>query len=262
MSRALASLFCLLLLAGPAWAFDPLTAARIDRRPNAQIPLDRVFVERTGQETTLGRLADGKPILLVPVQYNCPNICGVTLSGLFRAITAQKFRPGVDFTLVTIGIDAREKPQDVGHLFDRVAAAFPSFPEETMHGLTGTADDIAAVTAALGYRYAWDPDLRQFDHVAATAVLTPQGRLSTWLYGVAPEPLDLKLALTEAGAGRIGRWTDQLLLLCYHYDPATGSYTPIAWIALRIIAALVLLAILLLIGRAVLRERTARGRVP
>jgi protein SCO1/2 len=143
-----------------------------------------------------------------------------------------------------------------------LGAEFPSIPQAAIHALTGSAADIVAMTDALGYRYAWDPELRQFDHVAAVAVLTPGGRLSNWLYGVAPEPRDLQLALTAAGVGQIGRWTDQLLLLCYHYDPISGRYTPIVWTALRILAAGALAIALLCLARALLRERRLARRRP
>jgi protein SCO1/2 len=263
MSRiAFILLFIVLACPGEARAFDPLTAARIDRRPNAQIPMDQALLDRTGQTSSLRAVAGGRPILLVPVQYECPNICGVTLAGLLQAITRQKFKPDADFTLVTFGIDPAESPPDAAKLAARLGAEFPSIPPDTIHGLTGRAADIAAMTDALGYRYAWDPDLRQFDHVAAVAVLTPDGRLSNWLYGVAPEPRDLQLALTAAGVGQVGRWTDQLLLLCYHYDPVSGRYTPIVWTALRILAAGALAIALLCLARALLRERRLTKRRP
>ena len=100
--------------------------------------------------------------------------------------------------------------------------------------MTGDASAVAAVTDALGYRYAWDERIGQYAHVAAIAVLTPDGRLARWLYGLAPQPGDLALALTDAGQGRIGGLAEQLLLLCYRYDPASGRYTGAIWSALRI----------------------------
>ena len=263
MKRAAFILLTLLICGGGARAFDPLTMARIDRLPNAQIPMDLNLADQAGRATTLRSIAKGKPIVLVPVQYDCPNICGVTLAGLLQAVAAQKLKPGVDFSLATFSIDPGETAPDAARLLARLSAEFPSIPRAALHGLTGNPTDIAAMTDALGYRYAWDPELRQFDHVAAAAVLTPDGRLSNWLYGVAPEPRDLQLALTEAGTGRVGRWTDQLLLLCYRYDPATGRYTPIVWTALRIFAAGALVVALFYLGRAVLRERRlARDRLP
>jgi protein SCO1/2 len=185
----------------------------------------------------------------------------VTLASLLQAIAAQSFRPGRDFSVVAFGIDPKEKPVDSASSLGRLLADFPAFPRSAISGLTGKADDIAAVTKALGYRYAWDPQLGQYDHVAATAVLTAGGRLTHWLYGIAPDPQDLKLALTEAGQGQIGSWTDQVILLCYHYDPVTGRYGGIIWIALRTFGVLTLVAILGVIGHALYRERhPARGR--
>jgi protein SCO1/2 len=256
MTRMVLALLILLASAGAAQAFDPLADARIDPRPNAEVPIDQILRNQSGTRTTLRDLAAGKPILLVPVQFHCPNICGVTLAGLLQAVTGQKFVAGDDFSLVAFSIDPTETPRDAQQLLDRLAAEFPAV---AVQGLTGEDGNIAALTDALGYRFAWDPDLQQFDHVAAVAVLTPDGRLSNWLYGVSPEPRDIALALTEAGAGRVGRWTDQLLLLCYHYDPVNGHYTPIVWTALRVIAGGALAIALLCLGRALFHERGRAG---
>jgi len=245
----------LLLLLSPAVALDALHAAGIDRKPGAQVPIDLSFHDETGATTTLRRLADGKPLLLVPVQHHCPNICGITLAGLLQAITGQTLQPGKDFSVVAFGIDPKETPEDAHDARMRLLHSFPNFPAAPVHALTGSAANIAAVTDALGYRYAWDPDLAQYDHVAATAVLTPDGRLARWLYGIAPAPRDLQLALTEAGRGTVGSWTDQLLLLCYHYDPVTGRYSAAIWNGLRGFAGLTALALLALVGRNILRER-------
>jgi protein SCO1/2 len=224
--------------------------------------VNQPFVDQSGHTTNLRAIASGKPILLVPVQYDCPNICGVTLAGLLQAITRQKLTPGADFALVTYSIDPGETPRNAARLLARLSAEFPSIPPDAVRGLTGTAPDITAISDALGYRYSWDPDLRQFDHVAAIAVLTPDGRLSNWLYGVAPEPRDLQLAVTEAGARRAGRWTDQLLLLCYHYDPVSGRYTPLVWTALRFLAGGAVIVTVLYLGRAFLRARRLASRYP
>jgi len=257
MIRFIIIVLVVLTYAGQACAFDPLKDAGIDERPNAQIPIDAVLLNQSGVRTSLRALAARKPILLVPVQFHCRNICGVTLAGLLQAVTRQKFVAGGDFSLVAFSIDPAETPEDAHQLLGRLSQAFPGV---VVQALTGLAGNIAVLATALGYRYAWDPDLQQFDHVAAAAVLTPDGRLSTWLYGVAPEPRDLELALTQAGAGRVGRWSDQLLLLCYHYDPVTGHYTPIVWTLLRFLSAGALVVAVLFLARAWRRERhPARG---
>lgn len=253
-------LFLILLLAllacGPALAFDPFEQAGIDQRPGARVPLELAFVDQTGASVPLAELGGGKPILLVPVLHDCPNICGVTLSGLAQSVRAQAFRPGKDFAIIAFGIDPREGPEEARASLAELARAFPDFGQAA-HAVTGGEENIKAVTEALGYRYAWDERIGQYAHVASAAVLTPDGHLARWLYGISPAPTDLHLALTEAGRGRIGDWSDQLLLLCYHYDPETGRYGSLVWTLLRIGGGLTLATGLGLIGLAVYRERRA-----
>lgn len=259
MTRLLAILF-LLLAGAPALAFDPFKAAGIDQRPGAQVPLDLSFRNESGRAVSLRDLGAAKPVVLVPVQHRCPNICGVTLAGLAQAIRAQSYVPGRDFTIVAFGIDPKEGPDAARESLEKLREADPALPTNGIHAVTGRADDVDAVTRAIGYRYAWDDSIGQYAHVAAVAVLAPDGRLARWLYGLAPDPTDLRLALTEAGEGRLGTWGDQLLLLCYHYDPKTGQYgSLISWL-LRLGGGVTVLLGVGWIGIALLRERrSARG---
>jgi protein SCO1/2 len=114
--------------------------------------------------------------------------------------------------------------------------------------------------SAAGFRYGWDDRIGQFAHIAAVAVLTPDGRVARWLYGIQPQGNDLRLALTEAGQGRIGDLGDQLLLLCYHYDPHTGRYSGLVWTLLRVGGLATLAAILGFVALALIRERRTRAR--
>jgi len=252
---ALALLFATASAAGAS--FDPFAGAGIDPKPGAQLPIDLSFTDEAGAPTTLRQLGAGKPIVLAPVLHNCPNICGVTLGGLMSAIAAQSYRPGRDFAVVAFGIDPAEGPQDaqktVRNLDQRNGGT------EGIHALTGAANTIHAVTDALGYRTAFDPGIGQYAHIAAVAVLTPDGKLARWLYGVAPDPTDLRLALIEAGHGTIGSFDDQLLLLCYHYDPTTGRYSSVIWLLLRIGGGATMLALSGFVGLTVLRERRRGG---
>jgi protein SCO1/2 len=249
----------LIALAPPALAFDPFTKAGIDRRPNAAVPLDAAFRDETGRTLTLRTAGEGKPILLVPVMHRCPNICGLTLAGIGEAVQLQKFVSGRDFTLIAFGIDPREGPAEAALSIEGLRQNFPAL-QAGVHGLTGDAPSIAAVLKPLGYRYDWDADLNQYAHIAAVAVLTPDGRLSRWLYGITPDPTDVRLALTEAGQGKVGTWTDQLLLLCYHYDPQTGRYGSLIWTLLRVAGGTTALLGIAWIGLAVRRERQRPAR--
>lgn len=260
----LAALAGLLVVAQPAAAFDPFTAVGIDRRPDAVVPLAAPLRDADGRPTDLAQLGHGRPIVLVPVQHRCPNICGVTLAGLGRAVAAQRFVAGRDFTLVVFGIDPAEGPDAARQSLATLRQTAPALPAGGVAAVTGPAASVTAVTAALGYRYAWDDRRGQYAHLAATAVLTADGRLARWLYGVAPAPEDLTLALTEAGEGRLGGWAEQMLLLCYHYDPETGRYGSIITTALRLAGGLTAMLVGGLIGWALWRERRAgrRGTAP
>lgn len=256
----LVSLLCAFIVPVMACAhsFRPFDAAGIDQKPGATVPLDGRFTDEAGRLVTLRELAQGRPILLAPVLHNCPNICGLTLSGLMETIEAQSFRPSKEFVVVAFGIDPHEGPREAQGSLDQLRQRFSKLVDG-VHAVTGSETSIRAVTNALGYRYAWDADTKQYAHEAAVAVLTPGGTLSRWLYGLAPDAGDLKLALTEAGRGRSGNWGDQLLLLCYHYDSTTGRYSPAIRNALGVGGGATVLAGAGWITVMFLRERK-RGR--
>jgi protein SCO1/2 len=247
--------FVVLALAGAAHGaepFDPFRLARIDPRPGAQVPMDAPFRDEAGRAVTLRGLGHGLPILLAPVQHRCPNICVATLEGLAQAVNGQSARPGRQVEIVAFGIDPREGPADAANSARRLRTALNGQPA---HALTGAAPDIAAVTRMLGYHYAWDARLGQYAHIAAVAVLTPDGRLSGWLYGVQPPPAVLDAAVDGAGRGGSANLGQQILLLCYHYAPVIGRYGALALNTLKVAAGLCVLALLGFIALSVLRDR-------
>ncbi len=226
--RALAASLLTMLAAGPAEAvapFDPFGAASVIERPGTRVPLDLPLRDAMGRPTTLRAVAAGRPLVLAPVLHDCPNICGVTLAGLSQAIAGQPLKPGRDFTVVAFGIDPQETPQAAARDLARLQGQPAGRAFSDAAALVGPEASIAATTRALGYRYAWDPRIGQYAHVAAVAVLTRDGRLIRWLYGLTPRPAELQHAVADAAAGRTGGITEKLQLLCYHYDPESGRYT-------------------------------------
>jgi protein SCO1/2 len=249
MKGAVAALaFLLSVPAAAGTAFDPFTAVKIDPPPHAAVPVDALFLNGDGRSVRLGDYFGSRPVVLAPVYFDCPNICGTTLTQLARAVAASGLKPGTDFELVALSFDAREGPAQAA----KAAARIPTRP---MHLLTGAQASIDAVTGALGFDYAWDKELGQFAHASAVAVLTPDGKLSRWLYGLSYQPEDLRLAVVEAGHGAVGTLTDRILLLCYHYDPVAGRYGGLVWTALRVAGGLCLVALLGYAAAMIRRER-------
>jgi protein SCO1/2 len=250
MRAALA--LALALLAAPAAVraaapLDPLHAAAIDGRLGAQLPMQAPLRDAHGRAVTLAGLGEGKPILLAPVQHHCPNLCGYTLDGL----AARLRETGLDrrASVVALGIDPKETPADAAASAARLAGLADA------HAVVGAAPQVAALTGALGYRYAWDPRLGQYAHLAAVAVLTPQGKLSSWLYGLQPPAPVLRAAVQAASRGGLGAIGDRIILLCYHYDPQTGRYDSVVATALKAGAAAAVLALAAFIAVSLRRER-------
>ncbi len=193
---------------------------------NQPIPLERSFTDSTGRTVSLRELLrEGKPVVLTLVYYRCPALCGLVLTGTVQALKQAGLALGEDFRAVTVSIDPTETPEMAaerkrGHL---QALGLPS-GSEAWSFLTGREEDIRPLAEAVGFRYAYDAQLQQYAHAAVIFVLTPEGRLSRYLYGVQYPPRDLRLALVEAAGGRVGTSFDRVLLTCYQYDPATRRY--------------------------------------
>jgi protein SCO1 len=222
----------------------------IDQHLDAQIPPDLSFTDDAGHPVKLGGYFGNKPVILNLVYYNCPMLCGEVLAGLTTAMRMIKFDVGDQFDVVTVSFnpqettaDAAAKKKDFIGRYGRPGAA------SGWHFLTGSSDSINALTKAVGFQYQYDPKIRQYAHATAIMVLTPQGRISRYFYGVDFPPKDLRMGLVEASAGKIGNLTDQVLLYCYHYDPATGKYGAVITNILRLGAGItvVLLAGMILI---------------
>jgi protein SCO1/2 len=247
-------------LAGAARAagsFDPFNQAGVDQRPGAAAPMSLPLTDETGARTNLAALGHGQPILLAPIQHRCPNICGLTLEGLANAVRGQALAPGRDFQVIAFGFDPHETAKDAEVSATRLRARLGA---AGIHAVVAGPGETRATLKAIGYRYAWDPRLQQYAHIAAFAVLTPDGRVTRWVYGIQPQGDDLGRALGEARGGKAWDWGQQLLLLCFHYDPSASRNGATIWLVLRLGGALTVALLAAAIGWAALGEWRRRVR--
>ncbi len=210
----------------------------IEQKLNDQLPLDLVFRNEKGEPVKLGDYFGKKPVVLSLVYYQCPMLCNQVLNGMVSAFKVLSFKAGDQFDVVTVSFDPRETPAlatakkktYVGYLPEAQRAP----AENGWHFLTGDSESIKRLTEAVGFRYHFDEATNQFAHSSAIMIATPEGKLARYFYGVEYSPKDLRLGLVEASQNKIGSPVDQLLLFCYHYDPATGTYGARVMRAIRV----------------------------
>jgi protein SCO1 len=201
-----------------------------------QVPLDLQFVDSDGKPVALRQYFDGtRPVVLTLNYSNCPMLCSLQLNGLFDALKRMPWPIGDKFQMITVSFDPLETSeraqltkQKYLEIYRRAGGA------EGWHVLTGKEENIKKLTNAVGFQYRYSEAKRQYFHVAVTYILTPDGHLSRYLYGVEYAPQTLRLSLLEAADGKIGSTADQILLFCYHYDAATGRYGPAAFRLMQI----------------------------
>ena len=245
-------------------AVPQLRDVTFKQRLNERLPLDAPFKDEHGQAVTLGQyFTSGKPVILAFVYYSCPMLCMQVMNGLSSVLKVTPFTAGQDFEVVLISFDARDTPataagKERAHLeyWSRQADA-PSW-----HLLTGDETTIRRVTSAAGFTYQWDERTGQFAHVSGVLVVTPEGRLSRYFYGVEYSPKEMRMALVESGEGKIGSAIDELLLYCFHYDPESGRYGLVVMNLVRLGGVLTMLFIggFILIMRRRETQATIEGR--
>ena len=228
----------------------------ITQNLNARIPADLMFRDETGKTVRFGDFYGKKPIVLSLVYFDCPALCTEVLNGELRTMKAISLDLGKDFEVVTVSFEPKDTPA-LAHAKRDVYAGQYGRPNaaEHWHFLTGEQASIDALTNVAGFRYAYDPSIRQYAHAAAILILTPDGRIDRYFYGVQYPARDLRLGLVEASEGKIGTVTDQAMLLCYEYDPMTGRYGLVMMRVLRAAGALTVLGLGLFLLLMFLREK-------
>ena len=231
----------------------------IDQKLNQTVPLNLTFRDEDGRTVPLSAFFGNRPVILTLVYYQCPMLCTQVLNGLVGGLLPVKLDPGKDFEIVTVSIDPTETPQ-MARAKKQVYVNRYGHPgaAQGWHFLTGDQPNIAALASAVGYRYAYDPAIKQYAHPSAIMVLTPDGHIAQYYYGIEYTAKDLRLGLVESSKGKIGTVVDQALLYCYHYDPTTGKYGAAVMNLLRMVGIVTVLAMGTLIFASLRKDRAPR----
>jgi protein SCO1/2 len=228
----------------PPASHNPFADIGLDQRLDAQLPLDLAFSDENGKTVRLRDYFDKKPVILSLAYYDCPMLCTLVVNGVIRTLRTLSFSAGNEFTVLTISFNPKDTPKMAAikkqtslQSYGRAGA------EDGWHFLTGDEAAIQQLTQAIGFRYRYDAERKEYAHPGGILVLTPEGRISRYFYGIEYAPRDVRFGLIEAANGKIGSPVDQLLLLCYHYDPATGQYGVVITRTLRLAGAATVLGI-------------------
>ena len=243
---------------------EALREVRIEQKLDQQLPLDLTFRDENGNDVKLGQYFGQKPVVLAFVYYDCPRLCTQVLNGMVTSFRVLPFQMGQEFDVVTISFDPRETPA----LASAKKKVYVDYLPEKMRAnaaagwdfLTGDEANIQKITEAVGFHYRWDEKTQQFAHASAIMITTPQGKLSRYFYGVDYPARDLRLGLIESAENKIGSTADQLLLFCYHYDPATGKYGAQIMRVMRVAGVITLLGILAMV--LLLKGRNTNVEMP
>ncbi|MEX2605581.1 MAG: SCO family protein [Gracilimonas sp.] len=255
-SFALFAMSCLtvLLISQPAQSQlnreqpDALQELGIDEHLGDYIPLDAKFANSEGDSLLLGDLLEeGKPVLLNPSYYECPMLCGLVIDGVINVMEKLAWKPSKEFTVITISIDPDEDAKLAAKSKDNFIGHLDSTSQAGWHFLTGQKNQIDKVVDAVGFRYKEIEGTGEYAHSAAIMLLSPDGKITRYLYGISYKEFDVRNALYESADGKIGSTLDKVVMYCYQYDPDSGSYVPVAINIMKLggLATLIILGIFL-----------------
>lgn len=233
----------------------------IDQHLNSQVPLDLKFKDEEGREVKLGDYFGKRPVILTLVYYQCPMLCTQVLNGLTSSMNMLKFDAGNQYDIVTVSIDPRETPKMAKAKKEKYIGRYRrAGAQQGWHFLTGDQANIAKLASAVGFRYVFDPKTDQFAHASGIMVLTPEGKVAQYYYGIEYSPKDLRLALIEASQNKIGNIVDEVLLYCYHYDPTSGHYNAVTINLVRVAGVLTVILLGGFIFLSVKRKDKDKGK--
>ncbi len=235
---------------------EDIEGVGIEQKLDENIPLDLVFVDEQGRDVVLGEFFGKKPVVLSLVYYECPMLCTLILNGLLTGLDELDFDIGEEFEVVTVSFNPNDTPKlatakkrTYVERYGRAGAA------DGWHFLTGSEESIKQLTDAVGFKYKYDAERKEYIHASGIMVATPAGKLSRYFYGIDYAARDIKLGLMDASEEKIGSIADQILLFCYHYDPTTGKYGVAIMNIMRVIGGLTVLGIVVFIVSSLRREK-------
>jgi protein SCO1/2 len=203
----------------------PLRGVALEQKLGQRVPLELEFLDENGSRTRLGDYFGKRPVILNFVYYGCEDLCPLLTIGLIRALRGLNFEAGKEYAVLTVSFDPKDTPQLAAAQKARAVERYARpGAAQGWHFLTGAKAEILSLTQAIGFSFNADEINARYGHAAGIVILTPEGSIARYFYGIEFSPRDLRLGLVEASAGRIGSPIDQLLLFCYHYDPAVGKY--------------------------------------
>ena len=252
--------FCILSVTTSATAQSQLPEALrevgIDQQLNEQIPLELEFHDESGKTVRLGQYFGRKPVILTLVYHQCPMLCSEVLNSLLKCLRVLSFSVGKEFEVLTVSFNSKEDAALAKSVKESYIKRYKrDGAEESWHFLTGDSPSIQRLTRSVGFRYTYDATKDLYAHAAGIMLLTPQGRLSRYFFGIEFAPRDLRLGLVEASQNKIGTLADQVLLFCYHYDPVTGKYGFVIMTVVRTLGALFVLGLGTFISFMLRREK-------
>jgi protein SCO1/2 len=238
----------------------PLKAVRYDQHLGEQVPLDLPFRDDAGRPVKLGDYLGKRPAVLILAYYRCPMLCSMVVQAAESGLKPLSLDAGKDFEVIVASIDPTDTPEraamkkrDIVQRYGRPGT------EGGWHFLTGPPPSIERLAHAVGFQYVYDKEKDQFAHAAGIVILTPEGKVSRYFFGIEYPPRDLRLGLVEASGNRIGGLVDQVLLYCFHYDPAIGRYSAVTLNLMRGAAALFAIGLALFIVLLRRRETAQPG---
>ncbi|MEX0995135.1 MAG: SCO family protein [Balneolaceae bacterium] len=228
---------------------DILEDVTIEEKLGDKIPLSVQFANSDGDSVRIGELIDAeKPVLLNPLYYECPLLCGLVLEGVYEVIKELKWTPGVDYTIISFSIDPEEKHPLAAENKKRYLSGFDrEEAKDGWHFLTGSEENIQRLTEAVGFSYTYNETTGEYVHPASIMMLSPEGVITRYLYGIEFSEFDLRNALYESADGNIGSPVDRAVLYCFSYDPSSQSYVPVAMNIMKLggLATVIILGIFL-----------------